>query len=177
MAKGFGDAFDDFTAAFIDGSEETMRAVTTAIADGAIKQSPVDNGSEFTKNIGGNFRANWFVTGKQPSTKYTEKTDKAGITTTNEAKIKALTIKDWSVFNITNNSPQARVIEFGGYPNPVANGTRINAAGTRQNPVKPIYEQRSSGGYSKQAPSGVLRINVARVKANFDKIAKEHLPK
>lgn len=50
---------------------------------------------------------------------------------------------------IQNNSPQASVIEFGGYPNPVKKGTYMGNG---------KYEIRSSGGYSKQAPQGVYGL-------------------
>lgn len=173
MAKGFGDAFDYFTENFMGACEDTMRATVIAVTDNAIIISPWDKGSEYTKNIGGTFRSNWYLTGSKPSAKYVDKPRDMNIAR-NEAKIKALTIQDWSVFNVTNNSPQARVIEYGGYPNPVALGTRIDAGGKG---VEPVYEKRSSGGYSLLAPSGVLRVSVAKAKVGFDKIAKEHLPK
>ena len=50
---------------------------------------------------------------------------------------------------IQNNLPYASVIEFGGYPNPVKRGTRVKKDG------KWVYEIRSSGGFSIQAPTGV----------------------
>ena len=60
-----------------------------------------------------------------------------------------------------NNSPQAGVIEFGGYPDPVILGTKLKSTGE--------YEKRSSGGFSKQAPSGHVRINVNKFSRIFAK--------
>jgi len=51
---------------------------------------------------------------------------------------------------LTNPMPYADVVEYGGYPNPPENGTWTGEQ----------YEKLSNGGYSKQAPSGMARINV-----------------
>ena len=51
---------------------------------------------------------------------------------------------------LTNPMPYADVVEYGGYPNPPENGTWTGEK----------YEKLSSGGYSKQAPTGMARINV-----------------
>ena len=64
-------------------------------------------------------------------------------------------IKDWSTFTATNNMPQSEVIEFGGYND----------------------GPKTVGGYSKQAPQGVLRVNIMRFNKLLDDEAKRVLPK
>ena len=103
----------------------------------------------------GRFRGNWFATGKQPSTKTTNSADKSGENTKNKIKSTVLGIKDYSTFTITNNLPYSEAIEFGGYndgPNTV-------------------------GGFSKQAPQGVVRVNIMRFNKLLTDEANRVLPK
>lgn len=54
----------------------------------------------------------------------------------------------------TNIMPYANIVEYGGYPNPPEVGT--NTAGKGQSPT---FQKLSSGGYSRQAPNGMVRVN------------------
>jgi hypothetical protein len=103
----------------------------------------------------GRFRANWFATGKQPSEKVTFSTDKNGSSTISKLTSKVEGIADWSTFTLTNNLPYSEVIEFGGYndgPNTV-------------------------NGFSKQAPAGVVRVNIMRFNSLLEAEARKNLPK
>lgn len=51
--------------------------------------------------------------------------------------------------------PYMQVLEFGGYPDPVKLGTFNKRTGR--------FEIRSVGGFSKQAPAGMIRVNTARL--------------
>lgn len=84
---------------------------------------------------------------------YVEKKIRGKLGTVNKNGIKAITNKSLYLFN---NSKYARVVEFGGYPTPVKKGT--------YNKRTKSYEIRSARGYSKQAPVGMLRINIIRSK-------------
>ena len=103
----------------------------------------------------GRFRGNWFATGQQPSTRVTSNTDKSGTGTKKKMQSVIMGLKDWSVITITNNLPYAEVIEFGGY---------------KDGP-------KTTGGYSKQAPQGVVRINTMRFNKLLADEARKHLPK
>lgn len=103
----------------------------------------------------GRFRANWFATGSQPSVKVTTTTDTEGSKTVNDMTKKVATIKDWSAFTLTNNLPYSLKIEFGGYGD----------------------GPETTGGYSKQAPSGLVRVNISRFNAELELQAKGYLPK
>lgn len=103
----------------------------------------------------GRARANWFATGKQASTKTTNSVDKSGSNAESSAANVVNSLKDWSTFKLTNNLPYIGVLEFGGYGD------------------GPL----TSGGFSKQAPRGFLRINVLRFNKLIAENAKKHLPK
>lgn len=53
--------------------------------------------------------------------------------------------------------PYMQILEFGGYPDPVKKGTFNKRTGQ--------FEIRSAGGFSKQAPAGMIRLNTARLGA------------
>lgn len=150
MAKtgDFSKDIDGFITGFVSGSEKTIRVVTAKTWSAIIKDSPVDEGR---------FRGNWFASGKLESNRQAETLDKSnnGVDTANKAAKVALSLKDWSVFTLTNNLPYANVIEYGGYGN------------------GPLTQ----GGYSKQAPQGVVRVNISRTTALIEAEAKKNLPK
>lgn len=103
----------------------------------------------------GRFRANWFATGKKASTKVTNKTDYSGVAAKANAQQVVMSNKDWSIFQLTNNLPYAQVIEYGLY---------------KDGP-------NTTDGYSSQAVGGVVRVNMARVKANLEAEFKKRAPK
>lgn len=112
--------------------EKVMRQVSIKLFSAIIKASPVDTGR---------FRMNWMASGSAPASGVTDATDKSGNIATGNATSFVLKAADWREFTLTNNLPYANVIEYGGYP------------GDGPNTV---------GGFSKQAPAGVVRTNVSR---------------
>ena len=56
---------------------------------------------------------------------------------------------------LVSAAPAMQTLEFGGYPDPVKKGTFNKRTGR--------FEIRSAGGFSKQAPAGMIRINTARL--------------
>lgn len=94
----------------------------------------------------GRFRANWTANGPTPASGVSSMTDVTGdaaIATMAQFVAKA----PFDQFTLTNNLPYAHKLEYGGY------GDGPN----------------TTGGYSKQAPAGMVRVNVAR----FDQILEE----
>lgn len=59
---------------------------------------------------------------------------------------------------IQNNMPYAPTIEYGGYPDPVKNGSWVKGRG---------YIQKSSGGFSLQAPNGVYAMAFQRIVSKY----------
>ena len=98
----------------------------------------------------GRFRANWTASGSIPAQGTTELTDKTG-----NAAIATMTQYVQSAtnyeFTLSNNLPYAHVIEFGGYPD----------------------GPKTAGGYSKQAPQGVVRTNIARFEQLLNEAVRE----
>jgi hypothetical protein len=65
----------------------------------------------------------------------------------------------YDVVWISSGLPYITVLEYGGYPNPPAIGT--------WNPKLKQFEIRSAGGFSKQAPAGMLRITLDELEELF----------
>lgn len=122
-------------------NETVMRSVAFKLFSAIIKASPVDTGR---------FRMNWQVAGATPRGGLVAGEDKTGATAIASAQTYITNTQAWEEFTLANNLPYANVIEFGGYP------------GSGPNTV---------GGYSKQAPQGVVRINVVRFQQLIDEEA------
>ncbi len=114
-------------------NEEVVRSTALKLFSAIIVSSPIDEGT---------FRNNWFVSGANPSGEVDPTddggSDQSAITKTTK-DIKRLIM--WDNITFTNNLPYANVIEFGGFR---GNGPK------------------TAGGFSKQAPAGVVRVNAVR---------------
>ena len=139
-------SFEDQMRAFANKAnmsvEKTVKGTAIKLFSAVIKSSPVDTGR---------FRANWTAAGVQPSTVTTDMTDKSGAAATSAMVNYINSAKGQTVFTMANNLPYAHVIEYGGYP------------GDGPNTV---------GGFSKQAPQGCVRVNVARFEAILEEQAR-----
>jgi hypothetical protein len=62
---------------------------------------------------------------------------------------------------LINNLPYAVTVEYGGYPNPVKRGTYVKSGQNKYGISGPGWVKRSLGGYSKQAPQGMVRVSIA----------------
>jgi hypothetical protein len=122
-------------------NETVMRSVALKLFSAIIKASPVDTGR---------FRMNWQAAGATPRGGLVAGEDKTGATAIASAETYITNTQAWEEFTLANNLPYANVIEFGGYP------------GSGPNTV---------GGFSKQAPQGVVRINVVRFQQLIDEEA------
>lgn len=140
--KTFSEQIADETRQINKGFERIIRAAAIGCFRNIIFQSPVDSGR---------FRGNWFASGAAASSKVTEGTDEAGNKTADNAAELVLHLRDWNIFQLTNNLPYAEVIEFGGYGSTEANTGKTVA------------------GYSRQAPSGVVRVALANTAKNLAK--------
>ena len=88
----------------------------------------------------GRFRMNWQASGSSPASGTIPGTDVSGDKASSDANFVTATA-DWQDLTLTNNLPYSEVLEFGGYP------------GDGPNTI---------GGYSKQAPAGMVRVNITR---------------
>ena len=109
--------------------------------------------------VGGRTRNNWYFSVGMPSSNSTTAISGNSLSLS-ELPIDVL----GKTMYFTNNSPNIESLEYGYYPDPVINGTRINRSGTRENPITPIYEKRSIGGFSRQAVGGWVRTEIHSVR-------------
>ena len=119
------------------------RSVVLEAFSSVVLMTPVDEGRA---------RGNWQPTVNVPASGELEVFDKTGAVTL--GKIEAMQIRAGDVFMLTNCLPYIGDLEFGGYPVPVKRGTYVKGVG---------YVVKSEGGYSKQAPAGMVRVTVDRI--------------
>lgn len=143
--------------------ETVMRAVTLKLFTAIIKASPVDTGR---------FRMNWQTAGGLPASGELPGEDKSGNTAITRMTSFVQGNSYWEDFTLTNNLPYAVVIEFGGYSTGFHGPQRPDASNLAGfvGPHKMSgfvgpkrqREQKTVNGYSKQAPQGVVRVNITR---------------
>lgn len=121
--------------------ELVVRQVTIKLYSQIILASPVDTGR---------FRMNWQASYGTPATGILLAEDKSGSRAIANATNFVMNSAKWDEFRFTNNLPYAATIEFGGYP------------GNGPNTV---------GGFSRQAPQGVVRVTVSRFQRLIDEAA------
>lgn len=115
--------------------ETVARAVSFKLFSAIIKGTPVGEVN------GGRLRLNWQVAGATPATGMLDGLDRSGDKAVANAAEYIFNAAVWYDFTMANNLPYAPVVEYGGYP------------GDGPNTV---------GGFSKQAPSGMVRVNITR---------------
>ena len=104
----------------------------------------------------GNLRHNWQIQ-KSLNNRYLRGASKKGKSYASN-RIKGKLSKGGKLV-MFNNAPQIKVVEFGGY-------TKSPRYGTYYHKSKE-YEIRSSGGYSKQAPKGMVRTGLAGFRGRY----------
>ena len=144
---------------YANGAKAKIREVRRNYAFGLyssiVKKTPVDTGRA---------RGNWNISVGEPDTTTSErKTAKY----TNPEKV-PLANNDESIY-ISNNLPYIATLEYGGFPSPVKKGTKVSKKGEK--PAR--YEIRSEGGFSKQAPEGMVGVTVANSENIFDSAVKK----
>jgi len=114
-----------------------------------------------TPVLTGRARANWMVSISEPIRATRENKSKTGAMVVNEIRsvlnfVKANSQAGYPAMFLSNSLPYISHLEYGWYePDPVR-GTWMVPYGGKG------YEIRSSGGFSKQAPQGMVRMNVER---------------
>lgn len=141
MTTSFEQSINNFIAKAKKNPELVVRQVTIKLYSQIIMASPVDTGR---------FRMNWQPSVNTPATGVLEGFDKSGALSIARATGFVQNSPEWDEFRFTNNLPYAEVIEFGGYP------------GNGPNTV---------GGFSQQAPQGVVRVTVRRFQKLIDEAA------
>ena len=156
-------------------NETVMRQVSLKLFSAIIKASPVDTGR---------FRMNWqAASGAAPAVGVKNAVDRSGAKAISQMASVVTRDPNWYEFTLTNNLPYAPLIEYGGYASGSHGPARPDASGLASfvgphklskfvGPKRPnSYVSRTVNGYSKQAPQGVVRINVARFNALLEQEA------
>lgn len=140
-----------------------LRKIALDLFSAVILRTPVDTGM---------LRGNWQVgVGTIPSGT-AEKADKTGARVLRELQSKVDQAHWGTSIYLVNNLPYASVVEYGAFPNPVKRGTYVKTGQTKYGITGPGFVKRSAGGFSKQAPAGMVRISVEEMRAYIDKIVR-----
>lgn len=118
--------------------DTVVRKSTAQVFSAVVLKTPVDTGRA---------RANWNVTAGAVDQTTTTSTSAARGTA--EAQ-KALAMPSGGVVYLANSLPYARVLEYGGYPNPPKMGSKKRGEAGVAVHVR--------GGFSMQAPQGMVRL-------------------
>lgn len=153
--KKLGQQIRDYAKQNKKDVEEIARITLFELTNSIAIQSPVNTGR---------FRSNWFARNTTRSRKTTRATTRDPM---KDVSIKIDgAIRKGSTYSFYNNLPYARALEYGLYPKSVKRGSRVRGS-------KPArYEIRSRYGYSKQAPRGIVRVSIMKIKRDFNKIKK-----
>jgi 2-keto-4-pentenoate hydratase len=121
--------------------DTTVRKSTLQVFSAVVQKTPVDTGRA---------RANWNVSRGAPDATTTESTNQAR---GQEEAAKALNEPAGGVVYLANGLPYIRTLEYGGYPNPPKKG-----------------KGKTAGGFSKQAPAGMVRTTAAEFDEHVRKV-------
>ncbi len=152
----FSNQIAEFNIDFSNLSDEVFRITVIKFFGQVVQASPVDTGR---------FRANWFVTTTAPTVRVEPNSEKSENEVNQRIVRKVNSSVGKRLFYLTNNLPYASVIEFGGYSKSVKLETLLR---NERNPNTPT--RRTSNGFSRQAPKGVVRITAK----NFSRIFNEN---
>lgn len=167
MAQDFGDQLDAFIENEVaEAVREFQVRIGVAALDKIVERTPVDLGM---------LRANWQVQTGSPDVPILTTADlkmtrgaagKGGVIAEGTARLAQ--VKPYETFYIANALPYAEVVEYGGYPNPPKQGSRIrnrDLPSRRRGGVKRAlresgvrYIVKSAGGFSLKAPLGMVRV-------------------
>ena len=129
--------------------KEVRKAYAFALYSSIVKNTPVDTGRA---------RGNWNVSVGSADESVDENITKSQVPSKvkkNQGELDKAN-GDESIF-ISNNLPYITTLENGGYPKDVKKGTKVSKKGEK--PAR--YEIRSQGGFSKQAPQGMVGVTLA----------------
>lgn len=129
--------FDKLAAKVKQDVDNVVKAVTLETFSRVILRTPVDTGRA---------RANWIASWDSWTPITNIATDPSGAAAIKEAEVKILRAPVGGVMYLTNSLPYAATLEYGGYPNPPKGG-----------------KGKTEGGFSRQAPQGMVRVTVEEV--------------
>jgi len=117
--------------------DDVVKTIAMELFTSVINKTPVDTGR---------LRGNWFVSTGSFVAYSPDAPDPSGDKTRRYMQQSVLRMKMGDKILMTNSLPYAAVVEYGQYPNP---------------PKKPTG--KTAGGYSIQAPAGMVRVSVQEI--------------
>ena len=108
---------------------------------------------------GGRLRNNWFLSADRVSRGKRGKGSNGASSYSSITSKMPRTVLGKKLF-FANNMDYANVVEYGGYPRNPNLGTRVGNG----------YQKLSSNGFSRQAPRGMVRINVRRMERELRRL-------
>lgn len=140
MANQFSGSFSEqiggFAEAALDAIRQTIQDVLIIVGETVINLTPVDTGRA---------KANWQFSIGAPLKGSLDRFDKTGDDTIAELISRVNAMEPGQVAYLVNNLIYAPVLEYGLYPPPQKEPTKVTPA-----------------GYSKKAPAGMVRITLAQ---------------
>ena len=149
LESALSDILDRFDSNSVKSANAVLKETMKDLFGSIIEQTPV---GDFDPEHEGLLKGNWQLTEGSPA-----KGDvKARMPKRTRSSLKFPREVLGKRFYLTNNLPYANDVEYGGYPRIVKLGT-FNKKTRR-------FQIRSSKTFSKQAPKGMVRININRLK-------------
>ena len=137
--------FDKLAKKYEQDLTDVVRSACMMMSSQIILRTPVDTGR---------LRSNWLPALGSPDKSTNDGSDTTGTVAISNAEEVAMSMKAGETFYLTNSLPYANVVEYGLYPNPPKTGTK------------------TVGGYSRQAPVGMVRVVVRDFKSTVEKAVK-----
>ena len=154
MIKGIDNAIKAIDA-MVTGTNEAVKKEYIKTLTAIVKQTPVHF------KDGGRLRNSWTLSERSPRGTVRTPNGSGSGSIASITRMPKIVIGKKLYF--TNPMPYANVVEYGGYPNPVKQGTNTSESGTQ-------FQKLSAGGYSKQAPNGMVRLNVKRMRTRLKRL-------
>lgn len=149
--------FEELAAKTGKSLEMVVRLSTIEIFKRVIMRTPVDSGRA---------RGNWISAYGTPKVSFADEAkDKDGSFTIAGMKGDVMAFPIGGIMYLTNSLPYIHVLEYGLYPNPPKLGSRKRG--------EPDYTIHVSGGYSMQAPNGMVRVTIIEFDAAVKKLIAE----
>ena len=127
----------------ISETKEDSQAIRIELFSDVIYDTPVDEGRA---------RGEWQTSKDTPKTNQNNRIDTTGAAAIQDV-VNNVGLDD-DVNYLTNNLPYINTLEYGGYPRPPKRGSWVKGKG---------WVIKTINGYSKKAPDGMVRRNMARI--------------
>ena len=147
---GFGDDVAAWCEESPKQADMVLRKVAIDLFSSVIFRTPVDNGFH---------RGAWECTQGTPGKGNPGVPDRGGSSTVNSAAAVVQSGPMDSEYWLANSAPAINVLEYGGYPTRGGQG--------------PSNGPRTVGGYSRQAPRGMVRVAIQEFEGFFNARARE----